>query len=290
MNWKDVPSLSALRALEAAARTGSLSAAARELNVTHAAISQHVRALEKHFGTSVLVRDGHRMVATAASEPLIESLSEGFGRIASASRSFAQAGAKRPLRIATTASFATGWLMPRMAEFWTDHPDIEVELLTGHGLVDFRRDEIDVALRYGRGNWRGLLSEPLVSAGFVAVAAPGKYPPSTRLNDILAATWLIHSPDPVDKSWLVGQGIAVEQALFRHHSSGALVLEAAKAGLGIGIVTFGTVEAELRSGRLVEIPHDRSDDVHAYHVVTQPGVHSPLRDTFIRWLKASVST
>lgn len=289
MDWRDVPSLAALRAYEAAARTGSLSAAARELNVTHVAISQHVRAMERHFGTSLLVRDGQRMVVPEDARPLAEALTEGLGQIAAAARDLMQRGAQRPLRIATTPSFAAGWLMPRMSAFWRDHPEVEVEVLSSHGLVDLRRDRVDVALRYGFGDWRGTDSEPLVPAEFMAVAAPGRFARDPELTTLTDVTWLTYSPYNEEQTWLADRGIDLSRARVRTLSAAELVIEAVKGGVGIGILTRAVAGDELARGTMEVIASDEGPGGPAYHIVTQPDVHNPVRDTFVRWLKAQAA-
>ena len=289
MDWRNIPSLAALRAFEAAARTGSLSAAARELNVTHVAISQHVRTLEAHFSLSLLIRDGQRMVVTKEAASMADDLTQGFGLIAKATTDLLDRNRQRPLRIATTPSFAAGWLMPRMTDFWRKHPDIDVELLSSHDLVDFRRDSVDAALRYGAGNWPGLSSEPLMTAEYVAVAQPGLYPINSDLSQIKDATWLIHSPTNEDRTWLRSRGIDLETATLRQQGSSALLIEAVKAGLGIGALTRTSAAEEIRAGRVEVIAEDRPEDGMAYHIVTLPEVHNPKRDLFTKWLRRAVA-
>ena len=112
MDWKDIPSLAALRAFEAAARTGSLSAAGRELNVTHAAIAGHVRALESFFGVTLLTRTPKGMDPTPEGALLSRGLSDGFGTLIAACRDLSDRGRVRPISVTTTPTFAEHWLMP----------------------------------------------------------------------------------------------------------------------------------------------------------------------------------
>ena len=121
-----LPPLSALRAFEAAARNGSLSAAARELNVTHPAIAQQVKKLEEWFGVPLLQRAGRGVAVTAEGTVLARELGDGFETLRRAVESMDAAATKRPLGITLTPSFAASWLMPRYAGFREAHPDIEV--------------------------------------------------------------------------------------------------------------------------------------------------------------------
>ena len=149
MDWRDIPSLAALRGFEAAVREGSFSAAARELNVTHAAIAQHVRSLETHVGQPLLTRAGRRMVPTEAGARLATDLNDGFGQIIAGVRRLSEDADKRPIQITCTPNFAENWLMPRLIEFWGKHPDITLSVTPDNNIVDLRRDGYDVAIRYG---------------------------------------------------------------------------------------------------------------------------------------------
>ena len=141
-----LPSLSALRAFEAAARHQSLSAAARELNVTHAAIAQHVRQLEAELSEPLLYRAGRGVAPTEAGQQLARQLGEGFALIAEGVDTLRQQTAARPLAVSLTPSFAINWLMPRMGGFWQAHPDVMVSLTPNTALVDLRREGFDMAI------------------------------------------------------------------------------------------------------------------------------------------------
>ncbi len=220
---------------------------------------------------------------------LAKAFGQGLGQIAAAARDLAQRGAQRPLRIATTPSFAAGWLMPRMSAFWRDHPEVEVEVLSSHGLVDLRRDRIDVALRYGLGNWRGTVTESLVPAEFMAVAAPGLFPPGADLASLTGATWLTYSPYNEEQAWLHDHGIDLGKARVRILSSAELVIEAVKGGVGIGILTRAVAGDALAQGTMEIIASDEGKGGPAYHIVTQPDVHNPVRDVFVKWLRGPVA-
>lgn len=117
MDWRPIPSLSALRAFEAMARLGGLSAAARELNVTHAAIAQHIRYLEDFLTVKLAYRDGRGMRLTPSGSALSKALQDGFKTIAGGIRSVKVDHEARPLQITLTPGFAENWLMPRLGSF-----------------------------------------------------------------------------------------------------------------------------------------------------------------------------
>ncbi|GGL54935.1 LysR family transcriptional regulator [Wenxinia marina] len=285
MDWREVPSLSALRAFEAAARTGSLSAAARELNVTHAAISQHVRTLEAHFGRALIGRDGQRMVPTAEGAELAGALGEGFGRIAAGVRDLLAIDRLRPLRVALTPSLAANWLLPRIGRFWAAHPDVHVELLPSPALVDLTRDDVDVAIRYGKGGWPGTDPKVLMPVGHAAVAAPGYVRTKPKgLADLAGVTWLLDGQSSEERLWAQEQGLDMAGETVKTFNSLDLAREAAVAGLGVTILPMLYLETPLRQGALELLVREEVSPI-AYHILTRPGPPNPGRDPFIRWLR-----
>jgi LysR family glycine cleavage system transcriptional activator len=281
MDWRDIPSLSALRAFEAAARTASLSSAARELNVTHAAIAQHVRTLEARFDGKLLVRDGQRMQTTPGGARLAEALSAAFARIARGVEALDDERRARPLRVTLTPSFAAHWLMPRMARFWTEHPDADVELLPSTRSFDMEREGIDLAIRYGRGAWPGLVAEPFLVKQLVAVARPGVL----GAEGLAGATLLVDRLSLEEaKLWLAERGIAMEDLRQRHFDSIELCREAALAGLGLTLLPRLFLGGAVDDGRLVI--HDEGDvGSFGYHLVTRPGPAPKAQARFADWLR-----
>lgn len=285
MNWHDIPSLTALRAFESAARHGSFSAAARDLNVTHAAIGQHVRALEDHFGLSLMQRDGRGMAVTPDGQTLATSLNESFGIIAAATTDLLDQTKTRAIRVAVTPSFAANWLMPRIGLFWDAHPEIEVELLPSMSLTDLRRDNIDIAIRYGRGGWQGITSTPLVPAGHVAVASPDYVTgcDTECLTDLKGSRWLLDGARSEEKLWLAENGINLDKETVTIFPTGQLAREAARAGLGITVMPAPIAAPLVTAGTFVKLCEEQDTDL-AYHVLTRPEVISAGRDTFVKWL------
>jgi LysR family glycine cleavage system transcriptional activator len=286
-DWRDIPSLAALRAFEAAVRCGSLSSAARELNVTHAAIAGHVRALEQFFGTPLLVRAGRGMEPTPEGALLARGLSEGFETIVAACRDLSDRGRARPLSITTTPTFAEQWLMPRLSSFWAAHPDISVAITPTAEISDLRRDGHDVAIRYGAGNWPGLDSEPLLVGDFLVVAAPEL---ATRLRGegpegLARQVWLMS--DNQAEAPHIARALEVEIGALRTYTlaTNGMVLSALRAGMGLGMQNRVLIQPELEMGRLETVRALSLDDV-GYHVVTRPGLRSEATRRFLRWLRA----
>ena len=128
MNWRSLPSLGALRAFAALAEGGSFAAAGTALNVSHAAVSQRVRALEDKLGVALVRREGRRAVPTREGERLAAALEAAFADIRRAVDELTGADATRALQISTTPAFAMRWLMPRLSEFRHEHPEVELML------------------------------------------------------------------------------------------------------------------------------------------------------------------
>lgn len=296
MDWRDIPSLSALKAFEAAARLGSHSAAARELNVTHAAVAQHVRSLEAHFGQSLMQRQGRGVVATAMGQQLAGDLTRGFGEIAAGVRALTAEADGRPMSITTTPTFAENWLMPRLVKFWADHPEIALTVVAEEKIHDLRSDGHAMAIRYGRGDWPGVEVEHLYSACPVIVAhpdlaglpkgpAPGLPEDITRLQDL---PWLFDRSYEEFMRWLRENGLDPDAVRHTNLGKNTLVLAACRSGAGVSVQPYAVVERDIADGRLVVLAAQPRDDTRAYYLVTLPGMTSPRLKTFTTWLKRNL--
>ncbi len=289
MDWREIPSLSALRGFEAAARLKSLSAAARSLNVTHAAIAQHVRTLEDHFGCPLLVREGRGMTPTAEGARLAEELAEAFGLIATAVHN-TMPDADRPLRIAMTPSFAENWLVPAIGRFWAEHPEIKLELLPSTKLSDMRAEAIDLAIRYGRGTWPGTDPVPLASANLVVFGAPGSEgdSPIESLADLRDRHWILDHTRPEETLWALEQDVDLDKVSSTTLETTTMLLQAVRAGAGIAILPEAIVEHDIEDGRLVELFRETCSSA-AYHLVRRPGPAPAAREIFVKWLRRTAS-
>ncbi len=286
MDWKGIPSLASLRAFEAMARLGSLSGAARELNVTHAAVSQHLRHLESEFGESLARREGQGMALTEAGHELAAALGDGFGRIAEGVTRLRDRSISRPVVVALTPSFAEAWLMPRIGGFWAAHPEIEVRLVPGIALSDLRRDGIDLAIRFGEGNWPGLDADPLTASRFAGVAAPD-FTKARTLEDLgrlKAHDWFFSTASSEQRIWGRAIGVDFERVGAREMANNGLVVSAVRAGLGLSIQALPLVAPDLQSGQLVSLFEGDAEGL-GYYMVTRPEALSPGTRLFRRWLR-----
>lgn len=288
MDWSRIPSLSALRAFEAVARTRSLSVAARELNVTHAALSQHIRTLERAFGEPLAKRQGQGMTLTEAGAGLAAALSEGFGIIGEGVQALTDRSLERPVRVSLTPTFAESWLMPRLGDFWGRHPEIELAVMPSMSVVDLRRDGFDLAIRFGEGPWPGIETEPLLMGPFAVVASPAlvKGRSQSQVGDLSEYTWYTSRAAAEQRIWGGALGLDFSKLNVREMSNNGLALSAVKAGYGLSIQSMVLVENDLADGRLISL-HQGEHGGLGYHLVL-PGrgmVPSARIATFIRWLK-----
>ncbi len=157
-----LPPLTALRAFEAAARHLSFAQAAAELNVTPAALSFQIKSLEDHLGHPVFRRLNRAVELTEAGRALAPGVTDGFAALSAAWRNTQRLSDNKTLTVTAGPAFTSKWLAPRLFEFAQAHPEIELRFSASLRLIDFDRDEVDVAIRFGLGNDEGVFSEPLI--------------------------------------------------------------------------------------------------------------------------------
>jgi LysR family glycine cleavage system transcriptional activator len=285
MDWSGLPPLAALRAFSAYAQTGSVSAAGRALNVSHAAVSQQMRALETHMGVALLDRRGRSMTLTPDGQALAFTLQGAFESIAETVDALRGAEDDRPLQIACTPSFASMWLMPRLPRFRERHPDIDMMINPTPHITDPARGGLDVALRFGTGPWPGFDCRPLMPAPLLLVGAPRLFPDGLprRPEDLLRYPWLQELGTNETSRWLESRGVTATRASAIIHLPGNLLLDGLRSGQGVAVATRLAVEADLESGRLVALFEDEAETY--YHVVTRPGPARPALRAFLRWLR-----
>ncbi|MCP4822270.1 MAG: LysR family transcriptional regulator [Shimia sp.] len=291
MDWSSLPSLHALRAFEAAARLNSLSAAARELNVTHAAIAQHVRRLEADLATPLLTRAGRGVAPTADGRQLARQLADGFGTIAQGIAALRDANTDRPLTVSVTPSFAANWLMPRIGGFWQKHPEVTLNINPSIQLVDLKRDGIDMAIRFGDGDWPGVDTRLLTHGEFWIVATPDLlgHSPATTLQDAGKMPWIM---EPHLMEWrriVEDAGLDLNAVDITVLETNELVLSATLASLGVSVQPKSLVERDVKEGRLAlicRLPTARL----GYHLLHLPRPLLAREHAFKKWLLAEAKT
>jgi LysR family glycine cleavage system transcriptional activator len=307
--------LSALRAFEAAARLGSFKAAAAELFVTPAAISQQVTTLETYLGMPLFERLNRAVRLTTTGAALAGELSSAFAQIQAAliAAAPAHAHARDTVVLSAVPSFASRWLVPRLDGFYERHPQIDLQLMVSETLVDLVVDaRVDLALRYGPGPYRALDAQRLAFVDLVMpVCSPAlraKLPAELALVGRSVPAPLLRVPLPpsaagtpgarpnnVWTAWLVATGrqspawlAAAESGPF--YSLMHLAIEAAIAGRGIALAPFALVADDLAEGRLVRVGHDAVPDVNAFWLLGRKAQSDkPAVRAFVAWLQSEVA-
>lgn len=289
-----LPSLNGLRAFEAAARHLSFTQAATELNVTQTAISHQIRRLEQELGAPLFVRRNRTLALTAVGAEYLPAIRAAFQDLHLATDRLRGRGADRVLTISSLASFAAKWLLPRLAEFQEREPTIDVRITTSTDLVDFRRDNVDAAIRYGRGRWPGLDATWLMADELFPVCSPtllvGPHP--LRGPADLAHHVLLHTSGYADdwRLWLTAAGLPPEAAVRPGLSFdlSLMTVQAAIDGLGVAIGRTSYVKDDIDKGRLV-VPFDvvLPADAGFYLVSPAPAARSAKLAAFADWLVAA---
>ncbi len=265
-----LPSLSALRAFEAAGRLRSFTKAAAELHVTQAAVSHQVRTLEEQLGLPLFHRTTRRLDLTPAGERLLAAASQAFDALTRAVDDLGRG--ERLLTVTTTPSFGARWLAPRLGRFAARHPEIELMIRHTVQTLDLARDGIDAALRWGRGGWPRVEAKLLAPAQLVPIAAPEVAARIQRAED-LAKVPLLHDENTEEwREWMLVAGLdpAMARRGTTFDDSNAL-LQATVSGQGVSLGTRTMAAADVAAGRLVmPLPHSLEQG-YGYWFVTLPG-------------------
>ncbi|MGB3146523.1 MAG: LysR substrate-binding domain-containing protein [Paracoccaceae bacterium] len=288
IDWLNFPPLSALRALEAATRFGGYSEAARALNVTPAAIAQQVRGLETYLGRGLARREGRAIIFSDEALELAAATNRGFAEIQSELARLNAQQRPNSLSITTTPTFAERWLMPRLRDFWAKHPEITLTLHPEDDVVDLRRENIDIGIRYGLGQWPGVEAEFLTSARMVVVGAEKLLQGRQNLvaADLVQLPWVLEQGWPEPEQWLACSGVDISTSAKSYFLTEELMLAAGRSGLGLFVTILAIVEQDLAEGRLRLLLDDCNDGQSAYYIVSAPGPQSVAARTFLKWLRS----
>ena len=252
---RQIPPLTALRAFEAAGRHLSFTKAADELHVTQAAISHQVKSLEKYLGLKLFRRLNRTLLLTDAGQLYLPPLTDAFEGITRATHRLRQHLGRARLTVSVLPSFAAGWLVPRLGRFRQRCPDVDLRIDPTNSLTDFRRDDVELGILYGRGNYPGLRTDRRMREEFFPVCSPRLLEGPAPLRDPADLTHhtLLHDDMTVDwRTWLLAagvEGVDAERGITVTDSS--MLLRAAIAGQGVALARSVLAADEIASGRLV---------------------------------------
>lgn len=284
-----LPSLNALRAFEAAARHLSFTKAADELNVTQAAISHQVKALEDQIGIQLFLRRNRQLILTDAGQTLLPDLIEAFDAMDTALARVKRRDQAGILTVATMDSLAAAWLMPRLGRFRDENPDIDIRLATSDVAADYDRDGIDIGIRYGRGVWPGLIAEELMHEDIFPVCAPELMQRGPGLNSLadLRHYPLIHDDMTEDwNMWLNAAGLRdIDPTRGTGYTHSNLVIQAAINGEGVALGRGLLVADPINAGKLIT-PFDLAltAEYRYYVASTETNYDRPKVRVFRDWL------
>jgi LysR family glycine cleavage system transcriptional activator len=277
-----------LQTFVAVARAGKMKQAADELALTPGAVSQRIRQLEAAAGRRLFTRNPTGVELSAAGEAMFAALAEPFRAIEAVERELA-APSPRRVTVSTMPSFATTWLVPRLARFARCCPDIEIAVETGTRPVDLRREPIDLAIRHGLGQYPGLEVTWLAAPELIVVASPDllrNHAPLKQPADCLALP-LLHDFNRRDwPLWFEAHGVIAPHcrkgpAFSENH----LIVRAAVAGQGLALVRDIYADDDLRSKTLVKALSGSWPAQFAYYAVaTSEALQKPAVRRFRDWL------
>jgi LysR family glycine cleavage system transcriptional activator len=288
-----LPSLNGLKAFEAAARSESFTRAAEELNVTQGAVSHQVKALEATLGLKLFLRERQRLILTEAGRDYLTVVREALDRIAVGTERLMQRNEGGVLTVSTSPDFAAKWLVNRLSRLAEKHPDVDLRVSAMTHYVDFAREDVDVAIRHGDGNWTGLHVERLYSERLFPVCSPKLIAGRNRItkaSDLLKFP-LLRLEDA--KNWTrlfeaagvkatVGPGLVLNRA--------SMLIDAAIDGQGIALVRTALAAWDLINGRLVRPIEVSLRMANTYWIVCPKAAASvPKVATFRNWVLAEAA-
>ncbi len=283
-----LPPLNALKAFEAAARSESFTRAAEELSVTQAAVSQQVKVLEVALGLTLFNRERQRLVITEAGRAYLAVVRDALDRIVVGTDRLVQRRSSGILTVTTSPDFAAKWLVHRLGRFAESHPQVDLRVSATMHHVDLAREQVDLAVRHGEGDWAGLDAQRLCSERLFPVCSPklvaGRNPikkasdmlrfPLLRLSDW--TTWL---------SWFEAAGVSNPVLRGPVLNQASMLIDAAIDGQGIALARTALAAWDLINARLV-IPINVSLRMQKTYWIVCPRATSgvPKIKTFRDWL------
>ncbi|MBI1774475.1 MAG: transcriptional regulator GcvA [Proteobacteria bacterium] len=289
-----LPPLNALRSFEAAARHESFTRAAEELFVTQGAVSHQVKALETELGVKLFNRERQRLVITEAGRQYLGVVRDALDRIALGTERLLERQTSGVLTVSTSPDFAAKWLVNRLGGFSEAHPGIDLRISAAMHHVDFAREDVDLAVRHGDGNWAGLHVERLCTDQLFPVCSPKLLTGRHRLSepaDVLRFP-VLHLDDRTEwPRWLDAAGVADAEVTHGPvFNRASMLIDAAIDGQGVALARTSLAAWDLINGRLVR-PFATALRLSRFFWIVCPKATSmlPKIATFRAWLLAEAA-
>jgi LysR family glycine cleavage system transcriptional activator len=288
-----LPPLNGLKAFEAAARSGNFTRAAEELNVTQGAVSHQVKALEDTLGLKLFQREKQRVILTEAGRAYLGVIRNAFDQIAVGTERLLRRQESGALTVSTSPDFAAKWLVNRLSRFSEKHPDVDLRISATTHYIDFARDDVDIAIRHGDGEWPGLDVHRLYSERLFAVCSPKLVAGRNRITkpaDLLKFP-LLRLEDA--KNWMrffeaAGVKVAVGPGPVLNHAS--MLIDAAIDGQGIALARTALAAWDLINGRLMRPTAVSLRMANTYWIVCPKAASNvPKIATFRNWVLAEAA-
>jgi len=290
--WHRLPPLRSFRVLEAAARHQNYTRAADELHLTHSAVSHQIHALEETLGVRLFERAGRQMRATESGRQLAQDVRATLDALAAAVERVRGADSVNSITVSVLPSFAAAWLVARLGGFLERHPQVELRLESTTALADFRNDGVDVAIRYGSGNYEDLESVKLFDDEVFPTMSP-KLRRSARIRAPadLARVPLLRIRNQPWAPWFAAAGMNLaEPRRGPVFNDSELALQAAIQGQGVVLARGSLAAAKLRAGVLVAPFKQRIASPQTCYLVYPPQhARKPSVQLFRDWLLEELS-
>lgn len=270
-----LPPLNSLRAFEAAARFESFNRAGDALHVTPSAVSHQIKGLEQFLGVELFQRSPRSVTLTRAGQTYLAPIRDALEQIGVATEQLLQHESRSILTVSTTPAFAVGWLLPRLAEFQLEHPNLEVRLDTSIQFTDFETSDVDLCIRYtAQTAFPDLKAFRVLQEELIPVCSPG-FARRHRLREPadLRRVPLLHTYPHMGqwRSWLAAAGVDnIDAEAGQKFANDAIAVEAAASGLGVAVADRLLLERQLREGRVVAPFELSSGGDYAYHLLYPP--------------------
>jgi len=290
MDWLTLPPLNSLRAFSVVADTSSYTLAAERLNVTQAAVSQQVKALEKHLGLGLVAKLGRGIELTGPGARLARELGIGFEIIGKGVETLSENAAHRPVQVTMSPAFAVEWLLPRISEFQHEHPEIMLMLNPTSKIVELKPGGIDVAIRYRDKRRPGPDVEAVLISDMIVVGTPSLIG-GRDLSDpasLADLPWLQELGTNEAAEWLTYHGVIPDRPLTVNTMPGNLIMSAVRRGDGITYTSRAFFRSELNTGSVVELFSEPLFGV--YYLQTPQEYQRPAAKIFLDWLRSKAET